>query len=1089
MGFERNIPGYPRYFMIINIIQGVYNLRIEDVRLEDEAEFQCQVGPSKTHKPIRAAARLTVVIPPKNITINGLPDGEEVMIRESQKLVLTCNTRGSKPPVEMKWYRRTIELVPEATKVSVTIDEGRGFATSSSLTLYPKLEQSGTTYTCEALHPALEKPLRATISVGILFPPSPPIIQGYQDGDVVQIGDMIVLICISRGGKPAPRIIWYRNDVLVDMTHSSTGYETTNTFTFTAGIEDNNAVFRCEVSNALTKEPMKKAITFNVFFNPKNLTIIGPSEAHLGETITLRCHSDISNPPTQLSWVVNKNVVRSVETESFQTVDGWVTSSNLSITINRQDVTTKIISCYGSATPLRAPVVQTHTIIIKYPPESLTILGYEELSELKQGDIQRLTCVALGGNPPANLKWYKGGREINASVSVSGNGVSSELVFRVDASDNRITYTCRALSPAITQPLETSVILTVYFTAEKLLLSINPQNPKESQTVTISCQTGSCNPKPEVMWLRNNRTEVEYYEEIFNASHGGLSVKSMIVFVVKPSDDGIRFVCQAKSNVFPNAVEAQLILRVLYKPKFTNIVQKRDLIEGESTEINLTARGNPDVISYIWYKEGTPVPVKSSEDKSMKSNKENRLRVTSLGSVLHIRSASRHDSSIYTCEARNQEGSTNATVILNVRYPAVVTNISASTEAKEEDSIKLECSFDGNPLPENVISWRKNGIHQMQYLLEGKKSYLLINNISRNDSGEYSCIANNGMGKESIKTVTLSVLRPPETPVDLQAFNVSNNYIFITWKPGFDGGYVPSFRIRYKQLGVEKYFFQDATTMKHQHKIIDLKPGTDYFIAVSAWNDVGHSNFTSEIKVSTTDIAVMDSLVPVTGKKSKKLSGTSKWWWICVTIVGTLLVLVNVIVVICLIHKGKCCLRSIEVNQCIHDNDKQINYSIREKSFNALEDECSTHEHLTMERVKNEDRRIYVKLDLTKEKSNVESCHWINLSVEKENFEICEESVNRMKKNEFPDILEGNNLKKSVLNYNYSPEVSDFDHAKSINFLSSSSSITSTESTTKTPELNTAIPMTSALTCDLRIRHILFEPEQPTGSLTESTDS
>ncbi|XP_023214291.1 synaptogenesis protein syg-2-like, partial [Centruroides sculpturatus] len=345
--------------------------------------------------------------------------------------------------------------------------------------------------------------------------------------------------------------------------------------------------------------------------------------------------------------------------------------------------------------------------------------------------------------------------------------------------------------------------------------------------------------------------------------------------------------------------------------------------------------------------------------------------------------------------------------------PAVVTNISASTEAKEEDSIKLECSFDGNPLPENVISWRKNGIHQMQYLLEGKKSYLLINNISRNDSGEYSCIANNGMGKESIKTVTLSVLHrpiirrfqmkskvasdlkgiakfrciadapsssntsinwsykeeliekstkyelvnsvknsswestllvkrleesdfdyysciainflgkdtfqfllvkrgPPETPVDLQAFNVSNNYIFITWKPGFDGGYVPSFRIRYKQLGVEKYFFQDATTMKHQHKIIDLKPGTDYFIAVSAWNDVGHSNFTSEIKVSTTDIAVMDSLVPVTGKKSKKLSGTSKWWWICVTIVGTLLVLVNVIVVICLIHKGKCCLRSIE---------------------------------------------------------------------------------------------------------------------------------------------------------------------------------
>ncbi|XP_067131657.1 synaptogenesis protein syg-2-like [Centruroides vittatus] len=1108
LGFERNIPGYPRYFMVVNAIQGVYNLRIESVRLEDEAEFQCQVGPSENQKPIRAAARLTVVIPPKDITINGLPDGEEVMVRESQRLVLTCKTRRSKPPVEMKWYRRSVELVPEATKISVILDEGRGFTTSSSLTLYPKLEQSGTTYTCEAFHSALEKPLRATIAVGVLYPPSPPIIQGYEDDDVVQVDDMVVLICISRGGKPAPRIIWYRNDILIDMTHSSTGYETTNTYTFTAGIEDNNAVYRCEVSNALTKEPLKKSVTIRVLFGPMNLTISGPSEANRGDTVTLNCKSEFSNPPAQISWVVDNNIVRSSETDTYQTADGWVTSSNLSISINRQDITTKIISCYASAIPLRAPIAKTHTVVIKYPPESPTILGYDEISILREGDLQHLTCVALGGNPPANLKWYKEDREVSAPVSVSGSGVSSELVFHVDASDNGITYTCKALSPAITQALQTSVTLTVYFTSKKIILTVDPQIPKEGQTVTLICQTGASNPKLGITWLRNNKIEEEYYTEILNASFGGVSVKSGLVFVARHSDDGVHFSCKAKSDFFPDVIEANTVLRVLYKPRFTNIVQKTDLIEGESIKIKLTAYGNPDIILYNWYKEGATVPIKLNENRLIKYD-SSLYRVTSLESMLLINNVSRHDSSIYTCEARNEEGSSNATVILNVRYAATVTNISKPLQAKEGDNVNVECSFDGNPLPENAISWMKDGVPFIQYKIQGKRSYIKITNVSRAQSGEYSCVVDNGVGKASIQTTSLSVMYrpvirrsqmkskvasdlkdtakfrcisdsysntsiswsykqlilerspkyevrnsvknstwestllvkqleesdfgiydciainalgkdvfqfllvkrgPPETPLDLQVVNVTNNYIFITWKAGFDGGSIPSFRIRYRQSGTERYFFQDAIAMKHHHKITGLKSGIEYIIAVSAWNDLGHSNFSSEVKVTTTDIPVMDSTVAVRVKKDKKTTATSGWWWICFAAVGTALVMVNLIVVICLIHRGKCCTRSIGGHQCTHIINKQAGYTLGEKSFYMSEDKLdSSHEHILLEKLETKNRKSYMTVEMIEDKLTMDSETWSDTGDQSKSL------TRKSSNNEFPDILKENSLEQSAL--------------------------------------------------------------------------
>lgn len=42
--------------------QGVYNLRINNASIEDDAEYQCQVGPAKGHHTaIRANAKLTVI--------------------------------------------------------------------------------------------------------------------------------------------------------------------------------------------------------------------------------------------------------------------------------------------------------------------------------------------------------------------------------------------------------------------------------------------------------------------------------------------------------------------------------------------------------------------------------------------------------------------------------------------------------------------------------------------------------------------------------------------------------------------------------------------------------------------------------------------------------------------------------------------------------------------------------------------------------------------------------------------------------------------------------------------------------------------
>lgn len=42
-GYNAEIPGHPRYAMVIDADRGIFDFRIRNVSLEDEGDFQCQV--------------------------------------------------------------------------------------------------------------------------------------------------------------------------------------------------------------------------------------------------------------------------------------------------------------------------------------------------------------------------------------------------------------------------------------------------------------------------------------------------------------------------------------------------------------------------------------------------------------------------------------------------------------------------------------------------------------------------------------------------------------------------------------------------------------------------------------------------------------------------------------------------------------------------------------------------------------------------------------------------------------------------------------------------------------------------------------
>lgn len=59
-GMDPSIPGFPRYEVVGNLDLGEYNLMITNVELGDDAEYQCQVMPSRGNGALMASAYLTV---------------------------------------------------------------------------------------------------------------------------------------------------------------------------------------------------------------------------------------------------------------------------------------------------------------------------------------------------------------------------------------------------------------------------------------------------------------------------------------------------------------------------------------------------------------------------------------------------------------------------------------------------------------------------------------------------------------------------------------------------------------------------------------------------------------------------------------------------------------------------------------------------------------------------------------------------------------------------------------------------------------------------------------------------------------------
>ena len=290
LGEDPDLPGYARYSM--DTSGDKCDLVIDPVLAEDEAEYQCQVGPVPGTPGVSSdLVSLTVHHEPGLPHILEAKHGDTLQVERGQELRLECETQGGKPVADIEWkHGDGSKVEAEVMDIVTRMEDQMTFRTRSVLKMIPEKEE---TVYCEAtssMFPVARKSqevkikIRGQISASLEF-----------NKEVVMVGDSVDVKCNVEKGNSILTYKWFLNNVEMKKEKLDT-IRLEN-----VAAQHNNLMIKCLVENSEGKieveEPLVVRSPLRLVEEPGRLV------ASLGDSLTLRCRAEGGAGETELSYI------------------------------------------------------------------------------------------------------------------------------------------------------------------------------------------------------------------------------------------------------------------------------------------------------------------------------------------------------------------------------------------------------------------------------------------------------------------------------------------------------------------------------------------------------------------------------------------------------------------------------------------------------------------------------------------------------------------------------------------------------------------------------------------------------------------
>ncbi|CAG2109696.1 unnamed protein product, partial [Medioppia subpectinata] len=385
-------------------------------------------------------------------------------------------------------------------------------------------------------------------------------------------------------------------------------------------------------------------------------------------------------------------------------------------------------------------------------------LGYSVSHKTQTiGSIFHITCSLEEGSLPVFFEWSRNGQTLKSSPDVNYKIENFEMhsTFTIKSIERRDAgnYSCLVNNGfgSDGQSLyefffSVEYESTQWTTIPKLGYSVSHKTQTIGSIFHITCSLEEGFLPVFFEWSRNGQSlrtgpEVNYKIDNFE-THSSFNIKN-----------AGNYTCLVKNAL---GDDRHTVLLSIKAPKLAKHVSHKTQPIGTYFQIFCNLESGSLPVFYEWLRNGQTL--RSGPDVNYKIENFKKFSTFSIDDI------GRSDSANYTCLASNGFGSDNISVVLSINVPKLGPAISHKSQIIGT-VFHIMCSIESGSLPV-FFEWSRNGQSlrtgpDFNYKIENFKKFstFSIDEITRSDSGNYTCLVRNALGDDR-HTVLLSIKGP-----------------------------------------------------------------------------------------------------------------------------------------------------------------------------------------------------------------------------------------------------------------------------------------------------------------------------------------
>ncbi|XP_030682329.1 neuronal cell adhesion molecule isoform X33 [Nomascus leucogenys] len=676
----------------------------------------------------------------------------------------------------------------------------------------------------------------------------PPTITQQSPKDyIIDPRENIVIQCEAKG-KPPPSFSWTRNGTHFDIDKDPLVTMKPGTGTLIINImsegkaETYEGVYQCTARNE-----RGAAVSNNIVVRPSRSPLwtkekLEPITLQSGQSLVLPCRPPIGLPPPIIFWMDNSFQRLPQSERVSQGLNGDLYFSNVLPEDTREDyicyarfnhtqtiqqkqpISVKVISVDELNDTIAANLSDTEFYGAKSsrerPPTFLTPEGNASNKEELRGNVLSLECIAEGLPTPI-IYWAKEDGMLPKNRTVYKNFEKTLQIVHVSEADSG-NYQCIAKNAlgAIHHTISVRVKAAPYWITAPQNLVLSP-----GEDGTLICRANG-NPKPRISWLTNG-VPIEIAPDDPSRKIDG----DTIIFSNVQERSSAVYQCNA-SNEYG----------YLLANAFVNVLAEPPRILTPANTLYQVIANRPALLDCAFF--GSPLPTIEWFKGAKGSALHEDIYVLHENGTLEIPVAQKDSTGTYTCVARNKLGMAKNEVHLEIKDPTWIVKQPEYAVVQRGSMVSFECKVKHDHTLTLTVLWLKDNRElpsDERFTVD--RDHLVVADVSDEDSGTYTCVANTTLDSVSASAV-LSVVDVPNPPFDLELTDQLDKSVQLSWTPGDDNNSpITKFIIEYEDAMHEPGLWHHQTEVSGTQTTAQLKlsPYVNYSFRVMAVNGIGKS--------------------------------------------------------------------------------------------------------------------------------------------------------------------------------------------------------------------------------------------------------